>query len=262
MRNKNLIAIVLLSLVVILGACGTTAQATGGLTVAGGDAARLAGASGLPVYTGYTPGLTAVGTGTVEATPDIVYLTLGVDLKADNAAAVVADASGKMDRILAALKAAGVAEEDIHTASYNLWVEQRYDPQTGQYTGVLDYHIMHAVRAVVRDISQVGTVLAAAVEAGANSVSEVSFNVADIERVASEARAKAIADAQKRAQEMAGVLGITLGKVVAVSESGGYTPTPVYYDAKGGAMEAAAAVPLPSGSFSVSISVVVVYELP
>lgn len=263
MRSKNLIAIALLSVMVTLGACGTAAQATGGVPVASGDAARLAGQVIPPVYGSYTPGLTVVGTGVVEAQPDIVYLTLGVDLRTDNAASVVADASGRMDRILAALKAAGVAEEDIHTASYNLWVEQRYDPQTGQITGVLDYHIMHSVRATVRDLDKVGTVLTAAVEAGANSVSEVSFSVADPDALASEARSKAIADAQKRAQEMAGSLGITLGKVVSVSESGGYVPTSTYYDARGGAaMEYAAAVPLPAGSFSVSISVVLVYELP
>jgi hypothetical protein len=247
---------------VVLGACGTAVQATGGVGVASGDAARLAGQIIPPVYGSYTPGLTVVGTGTVEAQPDIVYLTLGVDLKADNAATVVADASARMERVLAALKAAGVAEEDIHTVSYNLWVEQRYDPQTGQYTGVLDYHIMHSVRVTLRELDKVGTVLAAAVEAGSNSVSEVSFSVADPDKLASEARTKAIADAQKRAQEMAGTLGVSLGKVLSVSESGGYVPTPVYYDGRGGAMESAAAVPLPAGSFSVSISVVVVYELP
>ena len=262
MRGKNLIAIVLLSVMVVLGACGATTQASGIVSPSGGVAANLAGQIVPPVYSSYNPGLTVVGTGTIEAKPDIVYLTLGVDIKADNAASVVSDASTRMDRILAALKAAGVAEEDIHTSSYNLWVEQRYDPQTGQPTGVIDYHIMHTVRATVRDIDKVGTVLSAAVEAGATTVQEVSFSVADPDKLATEARQKAIADAQKRAQEMAGALGITLGKVVSVSESGGYTPTPYYMDGKGGAAEYAASVPLPAGTFSVSISVVVVYELP
>jgi hypothetical protein len=261
MRGKNLIAVVLLSVMVVLGACGTAAQATGGVVVGGGDTAKLAGQSAQPIYTTYTPGLTVVGTGKVTAKPDVVYLTLGVDLKADNAATVVSDASAKMDSILAALKAAGVAEEDIHTASYNLWVEQRYDPQTGQYTGVMDYHIMHSVRITLRDMDKVGTVLAAAIEAGANSVSEVNFSVADQEQLATEARQKAIADAQKRAQEMAGVLGIPLGRVLSVSESSSYTP--MAYDMAGrGAATEAGAISLPGGTFEVSISVVIVYELP
>lgn len=261
MRNKNLALVVLLGIAALLGACGATAEVSTAGTLAGGvEGARYAGGVG-PIYSSYTPGLTVVGTGTVEAQPDIVYLTLGVDLKADNAAAVTADGSARMERILAALQSGGVAEADIHTSSYNLWVEQRYDPQTGQPTGVIEYHLTHTVRATVRDLGRVGTVLSAAVEAGANTVQEVSFSVADPDKLASEARQKAIADAQKRAQEMAGALGVTLGKVVSVSESGGYIPTPGYYDTRGGAMEAAA-VPLPAGSFSVSISVVVVYELP
>lgn len=261
MRGKSLIAIVLLGTVVLLGACGTAAQATNVGTTAGGTPSLAA--QGLPpVYSSYTPGLTVMGTGTVEAKPDIVYLTLGVDLKSDNAGTAVANASAGMDSILAALKAAGVADEDIHTAAYNLWVEQRYDPQTGQPTGVIDYHIVHTVRVTLRDISKVGTVLSAAVEAGANTVQEVSFSVADPDSLATQARQKAIADAQKRAQEMAGALGVSLGKVLSVSESSNYIPIAYDVSSKGGGAAAPAAVPLPAGSFSVSISVVVVYELP
>ncbi len=261
MRNKNLVIVVLLGIVALLGACGATAEVSTTGTLAGGVGGARYASVVPPVYGGYTPGLTVVGTGTVEAQPDIAYLTVGVDLKADNVATVTADGGARMERILAALRSAGVAEEDIHTSSYSLWVEQRYDPQTGQPTGVVEYHLMHTVRATVRDLAKVGTILSAAVEAGANTVQEVSFSVADADKMASEARQKAVADAQKRAQEMAGALGITLGKVVSVSESGGYVPTSTYYDAKGGVM-GAVAVPLPAGSFSVSISVVVVYELP
>ena len=100
MRGKNLIAIVLLSVMVVLGACGATTQASGIVSPSGGVAANLAGQIVPPVYSSYNPGLTVVGTGTIEAKPDIVYLTLGVDIKADNAASVVSDASTRMDRIL------------------------------------------------------------------------------------------------------------------------------------------------------------------
>ncbi len=259
MRVKHLFVLILL-VPVILGACGPTGQPA----VAGSGGAGTAYAQSSivpPVYSSYTPGLTVVGTGKVEADPDVVYLTLGVDLKRDDAAAVMADAGRKMESILAALQAAGVAEADIRTASYYLWVEQRYDPQTGQPTGVIDYHLTHTVRVTLRDLAKVGTLLSAAVEAGANTVSEVSFSLADPDALATQARQKAIADAQKRAQEMAQAMGVTLGKVLSVSESGGYVPAADYYG-KGGMELAQAAVPMPAGSFSVSISVVVVYELP
>ena len=263
MRGKKLAPIVLLGIVALLGACGAAVQAgTSGTLVGGTGSAPYASGIIPPIYSGYTPGLTVVGTGTVDAQPDIVYLTLGVDLKADNAATVTANGSAQMERVLAALKAAGIADADIHTAAYNLWVEQQYDPQTGQPTGVISYHLTHTVRVTVRDINQVGTILSAAVEAGANTVQEVSFSVADPDKLATEARQKAIADAQARAQEMASALGVTLGKVVSVSESSNYVPVAIDYSTKGAGAAAPAAVPLPAGSFSVSISVVVVYELP
>ncbi|MGC8873574.1 MAG: SIMPL domain-containing protein [Chloroflexia bacterium] len=259
MRKQIVYGIGLLLVSLILGACGAPAQPAG--STSGGGLRGGEAALSLPtVYSSNTPGLTVVGSGTVEAQPDIAYVSLGVDLKGADAAAIVAEATRKMEAVLAALKDSGVAEEEIHTVAYNLWVEQRYDPQTGQPTGVFDYHIVHTVRAAVHDLGRVGQVLAGAVEAGANSISEVSFSVAEPEALVAQARARAIADAQKRAQEMASALGITLGKVVSVSESGGWVPGPYY--AKGGGAEALAPVPMPSGSFSVSISVVVVYELP
>jgi len=261
MRKRIGYGIAFLGFVLLLAACAAPAPSTSG-TGGGGIRSGEAALSLPPVYNTYSPGLTVVGTGTVEAQPDIAYISLGVDLKGQDAAAIVAEATRKMESVLAALKAAGIAEQDIHTVAYNLWVEQRYDPQTGQPTGVFDYHIVHTVRATVHDLGSVGTVLAGAVEAGANSVSEVSFGVAEPEALVTQARARAIADAQKRAQEMASALGIQLGKVVSVSESGGWVPGPYYIEGKGGGAVATAPVPMPSGSFSVSISVVVVYELP
>ncbi len=254
MRNK-LWFILLLVLPILVGCTPSTPVVS-----AGGSGEGLAYPP-IPISTTYTPGLTVVGTGTVEAEPELAYVTLGVDLKGDHPGKVVNEASSRMDAVLEAVKAAGVEEKDIRTAGYNLWVEQRYDPQTGQPTGVIGYHVVHTVRLTVRDLGKVGTLLATAVEAGANTISEVTYSVADPEALVAQARQKAIADARKKAQEMATALDLSLGKVVSVSESGGWVPGPVYR-AVGGEGYEAAAVPLPAGSFSVSVSVVVIYELP
>lgn len=209
---------------------------------------------------GYAAGLTVVGTGTVEADPDIAHVTLGVDLTGPSPDEIVNDASGRMDRILAALEGAGVAEEDIHTVSYNLWVESKYDPEFGRPTGENDYHVMHTVRVTVRDLDQLGTILAEGVNAGATTISGVSFDVSNPEELATQARQEAIADAQARAQEMAAALGVKLGKVISVSEAGGSSI--VYPRAAGGTYESVASVPIPAGEFSATISVILVYELP
>lgn len=259
MRNRSAAVLMLLVSALGLFACGPSTPVAG----AGGGGGTTYAQGVIPVNSTYTPGLTVFGSGTVEAEPDIVYVTLGVDLKGDNPAVVVGDASARMEAILAAVKAAGMAEKDIHTAGYSLWVEQRYDPQTGQPAGVIDYHVMHSVRLAIRDLKAVGTFLAAAVEAGATTVSEVSFTVENPEELTARARQLALADAQKRAQEVAGALGVTLGKIVSVSEAGGYGLVERSSGVGGGGgYLAPAVVPLPAGSFSVSVSVVVIYELP
>lgn len=252
MRNK-LWLITLLMLPILAGCTPSTPVVS-----AGGGGEGIAYAP-IPINTTYTPGLTVVGTGTVEAEPELAYVTVGVDLRGDHPGNVVNEASTRMGAVLEAVKAVGVEEKDIRTAGYNLWVEQRYDPQTGQPTGVIEYHVVHTVRITVRDLGKVGALLAAAVEAGANTVSEVTYSVADPEALVAQARQKAIADARKKAQEMAAALDVNLGKVLSVSESGGWVPGPIYREGVGGG---GAAVPMPAGSFSVSVSVVVIYELP
>lgn len=255
MRNKSRSALFLLLLPILVGCVPSTPIANAG---GGGGVPSYAS---IPISPTYTPGLTVVGTGTVEAEPELAYVTLGVDLKGDHPGNVVNEASTRVDAVLKAIRAAGIAESDIRTVGYNLWVEQRYDPQTGQPTGVIEYHVVHTIRLTVRDLGKVGALLAAAVEAGANTISEVTYSVADPEALVAQARQKAIADARKKAQETATALDLRLGKVVSVSESGGWVPGPVYREGVGGGA-LAAAVPLPAGSFSVSVSVVVVYELP
>ncbi len=261
MRAKYVIAVLLLVVAVVVSGCGTSG--TPALAAGGGNSNDKVAAYAQvgPGNGSYAAGITVVGAGVVEAAPDIVYITLGVDLKAGDPAAVVQDAGNRMEQLLAALKGAGVADADIHTAGYNLWVEQQYDPQTGQPTDVINYHVTHTIRFAIHDLNQVGTILATAVGAGANTVSEVSFTVADQAAMASQARQKALADAQARAQEMAQALGVSVGKPISVSETS-YSPTPLYdtYRAAAGAPQPAA-VPMPSGSFSVSVNVVVVYEI-
>lgn len=260
MKNRVWFFSILLVVAVVLGACGSDSEA---LTT-GSEDTRLAGASAQSISAtgnGNSAGVSVTGTGTVEANPDIAYVTAGVEIIGSDAAAIVDDAAQRMERILAAVQGAGVAEDDIHTASYNLWVNQRYDPRTGEATGEIDYHVVHTVRIAVRALDRVGVILSDAVNAGANVVNEVTFSVEDTDALVAEARRLAIADAQDRAQQIADALGVTLGRVVSASESYGWYAVPVAREAVGMG-DAAAAVPMPAGSFSVSISVALVYELP
>jgi uncharacterized protein len=172
--------------------------------------------------------ITVVGIGKVSLVPDIARLDVG----ANDSAATVAEAKGKVDAqiaaIIAALTASGVADKDIQTSNYSIYYEQPQVLPEAQGTsagkpGV--YHVTNMLLVTVRDVAKAGDVLDAAVNAGANQVYGVTFTVSDESRWESQAREKAVADATARAQELARLSGLQMGQVLTISEViGGAAP--------------------------------------
>jgi uncharacterized protein YggE len=220
------------------------------------------GGGAIQVNGQFTEGLLVVGTGMASAEPEIANLVFGVELQGDDPAAIVDEAAEKIDQAIAALQGMGVANDDIRTAGYNLWVETVRDPERGTPTGEIIYHVSHHVRARTHDLGGVGDLLAAVVESGVNVISEVSFTVEDPEALTEEARQQALEKAASRAQQMAAGLDITLGKPISVVETGGGYPVAEAIGIGGrGAGAEVAAPSIPPGAFSVSVSIQVVYEI-
>ena len=129
-----------------------------------------------------------------------------------------------MDRVLAALKRAGVADRDIQTSNVNLNAEYRYpENQAPQLVG---YTATNTVTIRFRDIRSSGKILDALVSEGSNQISGPNLVVDKPEAALDEARAKAIASGRARADLYAKSLGMRVVRVVAVSESGGYYAPP------------------------------------
>jgi uncharacterized protein YggE len=169
--------------------------------------------------------ITVVGEGTVKIKPDIAQANIGVEVVRATVKAASSGAKESMDAVLKALKQQGVDEKDIQTSGYSVWTERPYGPEGPSGDEIL-YHVSNQVAVSIRDLNTVGTVLDAAIEAGANNIYGVTFNLADPSQVESEARKKAVADAQAKARELATLNDIKLGDVVSVSEviggRGGY----------------------------------------
>lgn len=231
---------------------------------AGENAAPLGGGGGGGVLVSsngqFTEGLVAVGTGVASAEPEMAQVNVGVELRGDDPAALVDEGAQKIDKVISAAQELGVSAGDIRTTGYNLWVENVYDPEKGTPTGEVIYHLSHYVQVTLRDLDKVGELLAAVVEAGANTISGVSFTVDDPEALVEQARQQAMADAVARAQQMAQGLDIELGKPVLVLETSGGLTMPDGVGGGGGMVQVAAPSISP-GTFSVSVSVQVVYEI-
>ena len=164
-------------------------------------------------------------TGEATRVPDVAVITAGVVTRSAEATAALQDAANRMERMVAALKRAGVEDRDIQTSNVNLNPEYRYpENQPPQLTG---YTASNQLTIRFRDIRNSGRILDALVAQGANQINGPSLVIDKPEAALDEARASAIAIGRARAELYAHALGLRVVRIVSVSESGGnYAPPP------------------------------------
>ncbi|MBI5930887.1 MAG: SIMPL domain-containing protein [Chloroflexi bacterium] len=230
--------------------------------VAGGLLAKQSKVEAGPARQNSTPRtITVTGQGTAYSAPDIAYMSVGVDNSNADVVTAVNDTNAKIQAVIDALKAAGVAPEDIRTEYYNIYQESNvYGPVAeGTTPPAPTYHVTNVINVTVRDVAQIGNLLATAVTAGANIVNNISFDISERAALETTARTDAFADATARATEIAGLLGGTLGEVVSVQEGdAGYYPMAASERAMGGG---AGNVPIAGGTLSVNISLTVTFAI-
>lgn len=203
--------------------------------------------------------ITVTGRGEVTARPDVARITLGVRTgQHETAEAALTSLSQEFTKVLAAVTAAGIPEDDVDTS--NLSTQPLYDYREGRQR-LLGYEAHETVRVTIRDLSQAGAVAAQATAAGANQLSGIQFEIDEPQKLQLEAQKKAVADAQDQAQQLAASLGVKLGKVASFSASPeGGPPIPVFGRAE--ALDVGgAAPPVPAGTQDVVMIVNVSYEI-
>jgi uncharacterized protein YggE len=95
--------------------------------------------------------ITVVGEGTANIEPDIAQAVVGVQISNRDLEAATSEAQQKMEAILTALQGQGVAEQDIQTANFNIFVERLPGPE-GQLTDELLYRVNNDVRVIIREL--------------------------------------------------------------------------------------------------------------
>ena len=212
--------------------------------------------------------LTVNAEGRVTSAPDLASFNAGVVSQGKTASEALAANSADMTRVIAALKRAGIADRDIQTS--NLSLNPVYAPQRTLPDGTIDppqprivgYQASNSVNVRQRRLAEVGKVIDTLVTAGANQVNGPSFEVERPDPVLDTARTAAMQKARARAELYARAAGLRVGRVLSISESGGWSPPqPVMY--RMAAMDAAAppAPPVQSGELALTINVTVQYEL-
>ena len=239
MSNKTYILVGILLMGVMLSACGTAVAAQG-------DETSLRT-------------LTVNGTGRAYLTPDIAYISVGVHTEGPDAAQAVTSNNVNSLKVADALEDFGIEPEDIRTTNFSIYPQQQYD-QDGKLTGVI-YVVDNTVFVTLRDLDQIGDMFNAVVEAGANNINSVQFDVEDKSEALSEARDDAVEDAQSQADELAKAAGVGLGPVQNISTFSSGIPYPIIGGKGGGAMAAEASVPISPGQMIVTVEVHMIYEI-
>jgi len=169
--------------------------------------------------------LDVVAEGEATRVPDLVSIGAGVVTQATTAAEAMRDNAAKMATTLAALKKAGVADRDVQTSALGLSPQYRYgENQPPIITG---YQASNQVTVRFRDVKRAGTVLDALVAAGANQINGPNLTVDQPDAALDEARTQAIAKARARATLYAKAAGLTVKRIVAISEAGGAPSGPM-----------------------------------
>jgi uncharacterized protein len=198
-------------------------------------------------------GITVTGTGVVHAVPDRAEISFGVLSQGRTASQALTANDAAIQRVVAALRAAGIAAADLQTRSFS--VSPRYSEEGEE---ILGYTAQNTVAAQLRDLARAGAVIDAAVGAGANQVYGPSLSRSDSRELYRDALEAGVADARAKAQVLASAAGVSLGPVVGLAEQG---ESPM--SDQGGAREAApaAGVQIEPGTQDIMASVVVTFAV-
>ena len=198
-------------------------------------------------------------TGEVSRVPDIAIISAGVVTRSSTATAAIAENAARMERVRAALKRAGIADRDIQTSSINLNPDYRYE--NNQPPVLTGYQASNNVSVKFRDIRNSGRILDALVAEGANQINGPSLTIDKPEQAMDEARLKAIAVGQSRAELYARTLGKKVVRLLSVSESGGYAVPPPMPMMRAQMADSAAKTEIDPGEQQIQVSLAMSFEL-
>jgi len=199
------------------------------------------------------------GHGVIETVPDMATISMGVVSEAKTAGEAMAINSDALAAVLKQLTAAGIESRDIQTN--NLSLSPRWNNGSSMSKArpeIIGFSASNTVSVRVRDLAQLGSVLDAVVQNGANSFHGLSFGLQDMEPAQNDARVAAIKDAMAKAQLYATAAGVELGDVVSISDGAVRSVGPVMMQAD---MMRSAAVPVAQGELSVTADVTVVFAI-
>jgi uncharacterized protein YggE len=167
---------------------------------------------------GLVRSISVSGSGSVDVTPDVADVQLGVTFQRKTAKLASRQAARAMVAVVNAVMEAGVDEQDIQTTRLNLDARYERDPGGSGVRKVIGWEARNMVRVTVRDVDAVGDVIDAGIAAGATDVNRLVFRIDDPTEAVAQARSSAVAAAEAIARQLAADAGVEIVGVLTISE--------------------------------------------
>jgi len=211
-----------------------------------------------PTCAGSSPKLTVVGTGLTTGTPNILTVSIGIDVTDPTAQGALADDNTRATAVTAVLTHGGVAAKDVQTSDLSI------NPQYNSKGVITGYEVTNTLTATLRNFTTAGSMIDSIAGAAGNAtrLDSLAFSVEDARGLEDQARTDAVRQAVSHARSMALSAGQRLGPVCSLtdqSQTNVYSPEPFAQGATSN--KAAASVPLAPGSQQETAQVTMVYAL-
>ena len=206
------------------------------------------------------PSITVHGAGSVEAPPDMAIVSAGAVSQSEHVATALAENNDKVAKILALAEASGIAGADVQTETVS--IHPVYEDKRGDagLPAIAGYRVSNTVSIRLRNLDKLGGLLGRLATVGANRIGHIRFGVDDPETLLRRARRRAVADARARAALYAEAAGVSLGRVVRITETGSSLPHR-RYSAGRTMTKAQTAVPVAPGSLEFGASVTIRFAI-
>ena len=207
-----------------------------------------------------TPAIAVSGEANVSVAPDLAQIDGGVTSEAKTAREASEANNAAMGKVLLALKGAGIDEKDYQTSRLALQPQYAAAGPNRTAPQIIGYRASNRVTIKVRDVTKVANVIDTLVGAGANEIGGINFIVTQASKALDEARAKAVADARRKAEIYAKAVGVALGEPISLSEEGASSP-PIFRSKMAAPMAGNAPAPVAPGEELLSITVNVTWAI-
>jgi len=193
----------------------------------------------------------------MRAAPDMAEITLGVTIEAETAAAALDATSARLAEVMSVLSDAGVAAPDLQTSGFSLspvW-DNRDRPDGPR--GIVGYRASNRLAVRVRALENLGAILGAVAQSGANDFHGLRFGLQDPGPLTDAARREAVAEARRKAALYAEAAGVALGPLLRLSEPGAASGPPMLERN----LAMAEAVPIAEGEVAVAATVTMEFAI-